>query len=391
MADDFRQLLKEKILDERQFVAATFKGVQRNQTLPWQRVEVRPVLLKNGRHLQFSRFTETQHVAKNVAGAELARELDALLALPFKNWQVVTVNGRFHVQITKKGKAIVHREEAPQTIDLPVLDHDRRKETVLPTGRPLPFLQATGVMTKDGKIRAHMRRKFHQINQFLQIVSDTVDFDALEPPLRVVDFGCGNAYLTFAVYHYLHEVLGLPTRLDGVDTKAHLTARHNQTARSLGWPDVQFHAMRIEEYQADKPPDIVLALHACDTATDDALAQGIRSGSRTIFSAPCCHHHLQAQLDARPAPSPFAPLLSHGILKERLGDLLTDTFRAQLLRMHGYQTDVIEFVATEHTPKNLMIRAVKVADNGRSDFAAAYDALKTYWQVMPYLETLLQK
>lgn len=388
---DFKQQLRSAILDESSFVEATFKDAQRGHELPWQRVELRPVLLKNGRHVQFSHYTATQHVAKNYAGRELETELDTLLALPFKNWHVLTTNGRLRVQITKKGKAIIHREDVPDSIELPVMEHDRAKETLLPADRPVPFLQATGIMSQKGRVKANMQRKFRQINQFLQLVTATVDFDALTPPLRVVDFGCGNAYLTFAVYHHLHETLGLPTRLDGVDAKTHLMDRHNRTARDLGWTDVRFHAARIEEFTLDTTPDIVLALHACDTATDDALAQGIRSGSRYIFSAPCCHHHLQAQLDARPAPRPFGPVLGHGILKERLGDVLTDTFRAQLLRMHGYQTDVIEFIATEHTPKNLMIRAVKVADGGKPAFTTDYEALKQFWQVTPHLETLLAK
>lgn len=389
MADSYQDQLKEQILNADTFVEAYFKGEQKGASVPWVRVQVRPVQLKNGRFLQFSCFDQQKHIAKNYIGTELNEKLDELLALPFKTIQVTTTNGRIRVQFSKKGKAIIHQDKQAGTIDLPVLAHDRRKQQILTDAQPIPFLQLVGIMTEDGRIRANMRRKFRQINKFLQLVDETADFRSQTPPLHVVDFGCGNAYLTFAIYHYLHEMLHIPTQLTGIDIKADLMARHNDSARQLGWQDVTFMAMPIEQFRPETPPDVVLALHACDTATDDALAQGIQSGSRFIFSAPCCHHHLQAQLQERPFPLPFAPVMRHGILKERLGDMLTDAFRALILRIMGYRTDVIEFIATEHTPRNLMIRAVKMTEPGDAQFVQEYETLKQFWQVRPYLETLL--
>jgi SAM-dependent methyltransferase len=203
----------------------------------------------------------------------------------------------------------------------------------------------------------------------------------------VVDCGCGSAYLTFAVYHYLNDMLGLPTRMTGVDIKADLLAGHADKVAALGWVGLDFEAARIIDFQPPVPPDIVLALHACDTATDEALAQAIGWGSKLIFSAPCCHHHLQAQLEN--GPLPFQPILRHGILKERLSDILTDSLRALILRIMGYRTDVMELVAAEHTNKNLMIRAIRTAPPGERRFVEEYRALTEYWQVRPYLETLL--
>jgi SAM-dependent methyltransferase len=388
-ANNYDTLLKEQILNEDEFVEASFKGRRKGQSIPWQRVEVRPVLLKNGRFLQISTFDDKKHIAKNYDGQELATKIDELLALPFKQMQVVTTNGRCHVQFTKKGKAIVHQDKKTSPIRLPVMAHDRSKQQLLHDDQPVPFLQAVGIMGGNGRVKANMRRKFRQINQFLQLVDETADFQQQPVPLRVVDFGCGNAYLTLAIYHYLSENLGIPTQLTGIDIKSELMARHNETAHQLGWQDVQFKAMSIDAYQPEMPPDLVLALHACDTATDDALAQGIKCGSKFIFSAPCCHHHLQAQFNAQTAPSLFDPVMRHGILKERLGDILTDSFRALILGMMGYRTDVIEFIATEHTPRNLMIRAVKMTKQVDDKVAQEYQALKSYWQVTPYLETLL--
>ena len=389
MVNAYQIEIKEQVLNEATFVEANFKDARKGQSVPWVRVQVRPVLLKGSRFLQFSYFDDKKHIAKNYAGAELNDKLDELLALPFKTIQVTTINGRIRVQFTKKGKAIIHRDKQAGKIDLPILEHDRRKQQILTDEKPIPFLQMVGIMTENGRIRANMRRKFRQINKFLELVDETADFQSAQQPLQVVDFGCGNAYLTLAFYHYLHEMLHIPTQLTGIDIKADLMARHNDSAKQLGWQDVTFKAMSIEQFNPPTPPDVVIALHACDTATDDSLAQGIKSDSRFIFSAPCCHHHLQAQLAQQSTPDTFDPVMRHGILKERLGDILTDSFRALILRIMGYRTDVIEFIATEHTPRNLMIRAVKTTEPGDPKFIQEYEALKQYWQVTPYLETLL--
>lgn len=388
---DFLDEIKTRMLDEAAFVEAAFKGVRRGQNMRWERVQVRPVLLKNGRFLQISYFDAQQHIAKNYADDELVEKLDELLALPWRNFQMTDLNGRLLVQISKKGKPIIHREKAKKPIDLPVLEHDRQKEQLLPDDQPVPFLQAVGIMGKNGRVKANMRRKFRQINKFLELVDETVELDGEKRPLHVVDFGCGNAYLTLATYHYLHEIKRQPVEMVGIDIKSELMRRHNQTAQDLGWSSLHFKPIPIEQYTPPESPDIVLALHACDTATDDALAQGIKQNSRYIFSAPCCHHHLQAQLNQQPIPAPFDPVMRHGIMKERLGDILTDSFRALILRMMGYRTDVIEFISTQHTPRNLMIRAVKTTEAGDPQFVAEYKALKQFWQVEPYLETLLKE
>jgi SAM-dependent methyltransferase len=247
-------------------------------------------------------------------------------------------------------------------------------------------------MTQDGRIRAKMQDKFWQINHFLQLISQTADLDQLAgSPLQVVDCGCGSAYLTFATYHYLTTILKRPTRLTGIDVKKDLLDRRAKQAQSLGWSGLTFKASRIIDFEPPTPPDIVLALHACDTATDEALAQAIKWQSQLIFSVPCCHHHLQAQLSSvgQIADLSQKPLLRHGILKERLGDILTDAFRALILRIMGYRTDVVEFISSEHTARNLMIRAVKSTRPGHSQFVREYEKMKECWGVKPYLETLI--
>lgn len=390
MTEEYIQLLKDNILAEENFIRAIFSGQRRGDYVPWLKATIRPLLIKNQRQLQFSYFEPQRNITKNYHGADIAEKLDQLLALPFKNYYVETGTGVLQVRITKKGKAIIHQSRAAQPEKVLSLEHDRQKNQILPAGTPDPFLQAVGIMTQDGKIRTHMQSKYRQINEFLKLINETIDPKLLnKSPLHVFDFGCGNAYLTFAAYHYLNHILGIPASLTGVDIRADLLQKHAETAQVLGWPNISFQPVKIADFQPAVPADIVLALHACDIATDEAIAQGIKMQSRFIFSAPCCHHHLQQQLDRRPAPPAFQAVLRHNSLKEQLGTILTDAFRAAILRMMGYNTDVVQFVSSEHTPKNLMIRAVKTARPGESRFVQEYEELKALWQVRPYLEDLL--
>lgn len=389
-ANDYKQSIKDAILDERSLVKATFSGRQRGQSIPWVKIAIRPVLVKNEKRLQFSCFDGQKDFTHNYSREEAGEQLDQLLELPFKNFHVATTSGDLQVNITKKGEAIVQRGKAAseqRTVDLA---HNRQKNQMLPEGGSDQFLRAVGIMAEDGRIKAGMQSKYRQINEFLRIVEQTgVGQRDDRRPLQVVDFGCGNAYLTFATYHYLNAVRGLPTNLTGIDVKADLMRKHSELSQKLGWTNLQFEATRIEDFQPAAPPDIVLALHACDTATDDALAQGVKWQSGFIFSAPCCHHDLQEQLHRGGLPALFKPVFRHGILGERLGDILTDTFRALILRIMGYKTDVVEFIATEDTPKNLMIRAVKSVGPGDPRFVQEYLELKEFWRVTPYLEQLL--
>ena len=389
--EDYRILTKTHILNFDTLVQATFKGQRKGSLTPWRQVNLRPVLLQGQRHLQISYLDETQDITKNYPVTDAAPQLDQLLALPFNSITVETTQVGFHIQFTKKGKAIIHRHKSARTSSRPDLSHDRSKDYLLPDNKPTPFLQAVGIMTPEGRVKTKMRGKFRQINAFLKLIQPHVTLSQLgPPPYNILDFGCGNAYLTFAVYYYFNHILKAPTHLIGIDVRADLLKKHAQTATRLDWPQIEFQPTRIIDYQPKVVPDLVLALHACDTATDEALYQAIAAQSKLIFAAPCCHNHLQQQLERRPAPVPFGPLFQHGILRARQGDLLTDTFRALIFRLMGYQTDVIEFTASEHTAKNLMIRAIKLAGDLPSEqLWGEYQTLKAFWGVTPYLETLL--
>ncbi len=378
--------LRERALDEEGFIELSLKGKVRGDAVPWRRILVRPVLVKGKRHLQFSYFSETQDITKNYRGEEAARKLDEALAIPFSSVNLRHTAGDLRVQLTKKGEPVLHKQEPSPSASVPSLAHDHQKALPLPPNRPDRFLQVVGIQNSDGSVRPHMQAKLSQINEFLKLLDHTgVTENVGESPLQIVDLGCGSAYLTFATYHYLNNVRGIPARLTGVDVNEALIRKNEAHRDQLGYTDLSFLRSPITEYSPPAAPDIVLALHACNTATDDALAQSVRWGARAVLSVPCCHHYLNERIRS----DVLAPMLRHGILKERTADIVTDAFRALTMRIMGYRTDVIEFISPEHTSRNLMIRAVKGRDQGEEALVREYNAMKDFWKVTPYMEGLL--
>ena len=390
MDQDYKQSVMKRILDSENFVRAVFSGQKKGASLRWNKVTMRPVEIKGEINLQISHFDDKQDITKNYPFSEAASKVDELLALPFRNILVESSVGGIQVNFSKKGKALVSKIKPSVTSEAMSLSHDRQKNKLLSVENAGPFLKAVNIMTQDGRIKADMQRKFTQINEFLRLVDETDSFSALaDSPIHIVDFGCGNAYLTFAIYFYLHDILKLDAHVTGIDIKSDLIERHKKKADALGWGQLTFQVGEIAGYKPETIPNVVIALHACDTATDDAIAKGIQWGSDVIICAPCCQHELQSQLSKIPVPSQMLPVYQDGILSERMGDILTDTFRATILRIMGYRTDVTQFVPIEHTAKNLMIRSVKMTQIGNERWVEEYRNLKSFWQVTPYLERLL--
>ncbi|MDP1545313.1 MAG: SAM-dependent methyltransferase [Anaerolineales bacterium] len=390
MENDHKKLIRDRVLAHSAFVRAIFSGQQKGSEVDWIKVVVRPVEIKGAIHLQFSYFDEKKDVSKNYKAEEAGPKVNELLALPFRNIFVETNTGSLQINISKKGKVLINEVKATAAPASVNLVHNRQKSRILSSENARPFLEVIGIMTKDGRIKADMQKKYTQINEFLRLVNETYSFDDFRSkPVHIVDFGCGNAYLTFAIYYFLHAILHLDAHVVGVDIKADLIERHQEKTKLLGWDRLTFQVGHISDFQPEFVPDVVLALHACDTATDDALAQGIKWNSTLIICAPCCQHELQVQLSQINTPAAVVPIFNHGILFERMGDILTDTFRAAILRIMGYRTDVTQFVPIEHTAKNLMIRSVKTSNPGNSRWVEEYRNLKAFWQVTPYLERLL--
>ena len=389
MSSNYKELIKRQVLDEEAFVRMTLKGRLCGQEIQWRRVVVRQVLIKQARHLQFSYFDAKQDITKNYQGKEALEKLDEVLTLPFSSITVQTTLEDFHVQINREGKAIFSRSKATQGDKTLELSHDASKHVPLAANKADTFLQALGIIDKQGKVLPSMQDKFSQINEFLKLLEHTGELERFEKrPLNILDCGSGSAYLSFATYHYLNNVRGIPATMVGIDTNGKLVEKSNLHSQELGFENVCFQQSAIIDYVPEVVPDIVLALHACDTATDDALVQGIVANAGLILAAPCCHHELHQQIHT---VAPFKPVLQHGILKKRMADILTDAFRALVLRIMGYKTDVVEFISTEHTDRNLIIRAVQRTKSGDHHFLQEYNELKAFWGVTPYIEKLLRE
>lgn len=373
------------------FRRATFGGPRRSSApCPWVRVAVRQVPIKGVPHLQFSLFDERKDFTRNFPLAEAGPPLDEVIGFAFSGVHLSTDAEEIDLHLSKKGKVLVSRKPAASPAASPAA-HNRVKDQPLPEGKADRLLEVMGIMTAGGQVKPSMRAKFTQINEFLRHLRHTLEAAALlalDRPLELLDCGCGSAYLTLAAHHYLNEVMGVPAHLIGVDVNEEVIRKSVAKAGKLG-ARVNFAVSPIAS--ADARPDVVLALHACDTATDDAIARAVRSNAKVLLSVPCCHHHLNAQLKAAGDAEVLRPLLRHGLMLQRAADLFTDAFRALALRVAGYKTDVVEFVGTEHTPRNLMIRAVRTETPGDVRFVREYEELKRFLGVTPYLEGILDQ
>ena len=382
------------VVDDQVLVRALATGRRKGERPAWRRVELRYVDLRSGRHLQVTRYDDTQAHVSNHRDAgpvfdELARE-------PFGNWHVETTSQTLQLRVTKGGDAVVGvtaRDAAAE----PERSHDRAKPRLLPEDDPV--LVALGISDRHGQVKPSRRAKYRQVEEFLRelqaALDDAISSGRLHPtqqdPLRVVDLGCGNAYLTFAAHAWLSRVRGLPVRVTGVDVKEQSRRHNTETAERLGVADeVSFVRSGIDEVRLEEPPHVVLALHACDTATDDALARAVAWGAPLVLAAPCCHKDISRQLREHGAPEPYGLLTRDGILRERFADTLTDALRAALLRTRGYRVEVVEFVGSQHTPRNTLIRALATGSPSATA-AEAYAELSRAWQVTPRLAELLDR
>jgi hypothetical protein len=369
----------ELIQDKDKFVRAVLSGRRRNMQTSYERIDIRPVQLKDGLKLQLVLSEAKQDTTKNI-GIDASAILE-LLNSGYANVLVEFTTGSYSVRITKKGEALIH--EGKGTFDR-TLAHDRTKERLLDASDP--FLIEVGISDHKGVVKPSMQDKYRQVEEFLRILEPALP--ANKEKLSIVDLGCGHAYLTFATHQYLCKA-GIDAKVIGVDVRENSRDRNNKIAQKLGITDsIEFRAEEISD-TAIKSADIAIALHACDSATDDAIAWGVLNNVPLLLIAPCCHHDLQVQIQDVPEPWPM--LTRHGIMRERLGDLLTDSFRTQILKLLGYRVDAIEFVGGEHTPRNLMIRATKTGAKPDAIDITRYKEMLAEWKVLPALAQRLAK
>jgi SAM-dependent methyltransferase len=369
----------ELIVNQDNFVRAVLSGRRRNMQTNYERIDIRPVQLKDGLKLQLILSEEKLNTTKNI---DVDREkILELLNSGYANVLVEFSTGSYSIRITKKGEALIH--ESKGTFERTVA-HDRAKERLLESTDS--FLIEVGISDHKGSIKPSMQDKYRQVEEFLRILEPALP--EKKEKVSVVDLGCGHAYLTFAALQYLNKK-GIQAHVIGIDVREASRVRNNAIAKKLGITDsIEFRAEEISDTPITSA-DIAIALHACDTATDDAIAWGVQHNVGLLLIAPCCHHDLQVQMQEIPEPWPM--LTRHGIMRERLGDLLTDSFRTQILKLLGYRVDAIEFVGGEHTPRNLMIRATKTGAKPEPNEIARYKEMLAQWSVNPALAQRLEK
>ena len=320
------------------------------------KIKIRPMELKGQTMYQIEEFTKTQAFHKNVTLQELQETFPAYFENRFRQAQLSSSQEEVQILVSKKGAVSILRKKQKKENFQPIpLSHNRTKNYILNEGTPVPFLVELGVMTKDGTVTKAKYDKFRQINRFLEFVQDILPALPKDRTITILDFGCGKSYLTFAIYHFLKVLHGRDVKIIGLDLKKDVIANCNRLAEKLGYTELTFLHGDIADYEGMNQVDMVVTLHACDTATDFALAKAISWDASVILSVPCCQHELYKQIKN----NGLAPLLKYGLIKERTAALFTDAIRGNLLEAAGYQTQILEFIDMEHTPKNILLRAVR--------------------------------
>lgn len=382
---DFSQLKQsiETLVASDQFLQATISQ-PRMKSQPTKRIRLKPVELRGTRVIQFEYQEERILSHDNIERTDLRTPLDDALE-NFRQIHLETTEVIVHVQISKKYKVFYQTkpQQGAKQIDL---SHNRQKNYILKEGTVYPFLVELDVQTSDGRIKAAKRAKFRQINRFLEMIDDTIPHLPTERTIRIIDFGSGKSYLTFALYHYLKIEKNLNIEVTGLDLKKEVIEHCQRLSDALAYDSLSFEVGDINDYESDSV-DMVVTLHACDIATDMALARAVKWGARVIMSVPCCQHELFNQIDA-----PALELITqHGLMKERFSALATDTMRAELLELVGYDTQLVEFIDLEHTPKNILIRAYRHDRTVDPKRRESYEAFRNLLNAKPYLEEELRR
>ncbi len=344
------------------------------------RIQIRPVRLKSGLIFQASEYKGTKVYHHNLDhAAAVAGVLEWLQE--YKQLELSAADGGLHVLVSKKGKVTVKEKRASACVKQTDLSHNRKKRYILDPERKVDFLVDLGVQTREGKIVHAQYDKFRQINRFLEFIEDVLPQLPKDREISILDFGCGKSYLTFAMYYYLKELRGLNVAITGLDLKEDVIENCSRLAEKYGYDKLHFSVGDIARYQGADQVDMVVTLHACDTATDYALDKAIRWGAKVILSVPCCQHELNRQMENEI----LAPIFRYGLIKERMAALFTDALRAQILESRGYDVQVLEFIDMEHTPKNILLRAVKNDGKKRTQ---DYHDLMDFLHVDPTLARL---
>jgi SAM-dependent methyltransferase len=349
-----------------------------------QKVKVRPILKKDTLLFQCEEHKNNQVFHNNYEADQAAIVLSEYME-QFKQMQLETKQYRYTVLVSKKGKVTIQKKQQAGCVKEVDLSHNRSKKYILQEGTLVPFLQDLGVMTSEGKIVRTKFDKFRQINRFLEFIEDILPQLDKNKEVTILDFGCGKSYLTFAMYYYLHEMKKYDVRIIGLDLKTDVIRHCNELSEKYGYEKLKFLEGNIADYTGVDEVDMVVTLHACDTATDFALDKAVGWNAKVILSVPCCQHELNGQIKN----DILAPIFKYGLIKERMAALITDAMRAEYLESKGYDVQILEFIDMEHTPKNILIRAVKTGKKKNNE--ESIRACEEFFHVNPTLGKLLKE
>ena len=355
--ENLKLLLQENLNQE--FLAAVLSAPRDKSGV--EKVKVRPLLKRGGLVFQLESFCNRQAFHENLSAEEAADRIFEYMQ-NMKQMQMETKQWNYTVLVSKKGKLTIKRKAQKNPNKQADMNHNRKKQYILEEGTMVPFLRDLGVMTEEGKIVRTKFDKFRQINRFLEFIEDILPQLDKGREVTILDFGCGKSYLTFAMYYYLHELKQYDIRIIGLDLKTEVIRNCNELSKKYGYEKLTFLEGDIADYEGVDRVDMVVTLHACDTATDYALAKAVGWHAKVILSVPCCQHEINGQIEN----DVLKPILKHGLLKERFSAIVTDALRAEYLEREGYEVQVLEFIDMEHTPKNILIRAIDIGKKGKN-------------------------
>lgn len=376
---DVKELIN-KVINQETIIKAVLSGVRTKSEKTFNKVTIKKVIIKDEEKHQFEYFYDKNVEHKNLSNDEAQEELFSLIQTYFKQAVINTVEFDYQILISKKGSAKILTKSATRKFEKPT--HNKQKNYILNDDEKTPFLIELGIMSETGKVIKAKYDKFKQINRYLELVSDCIEYLDKNKTIRIIDFGCGKAYLTFALYDYLVLKLGYNVEIVGLDLKENVIKFCSNLAKKLNFDDLRFVQGDIKGFSEFNDVDMVISLHACDTATDEALVKAVNWGAKVILAVPCCQHELLKKIKNEK----MIPMMKYGIIKEKLSTLITDSLRANVLEILGYRTQVIEFIDMEHTPKNVMIRAFFENNSNITKVVNQYIEFKNQWQISPYIE-----
>ena len=378
-------MIKDKIEKyfRQEIVRVVISNLKKGAECEYSKVTIKPYNSSKGIMYQFEYTVKNQVKHRNVEEYNLVDEISLLLENYFTHCMVYGTESDYHINCY--GDKVKAKTMAA-TKKIAIGGHNKKKRYILNEDEHIDFLVYLGVMTKDGKVVNSKYNKFRQINKYLELIKPSIDMLPKDRPLKIVDFGCGKAYLTFALYYYVVKILNMQAEITGLDLKEEVIDYCNNVARELGYDSLEFQKGNIKDYSRTQDVDMVIMLHACDNATDEGIVQSLKFNAKIIIAVPCCQHEFFRQIENEN----LEPILQFGILKDRMTALATDSLRAQILKALGFDVTVMEFIETEHTPKNLAIRAIRDGGFNKTEYEK-YEKFRDFLDLDPYIERRMRE